>query len=311
MAFQKAEKKKAKLKLALAGATGSGKTFSALLLARKLAGPTGRIALIDSERGSAELYADRFQFDTDNLIDHAIPTYRASIRAAAAAGYDVLIIDSASHEWMGKGGALETVDRLGGNNKFTNGWSQVTPMHTTFLDDLLSYPGHVIVTLRKKMEYDLEKDSHGKVVPKKVGLAPVQREGFEYEMSVVLDMEVGGQLTVSKTRCSALEDIKATLRREDIEKIGDILLKWLNDGADAPPPAAPKPEPTPAPAAAQGPSVDVAGFTKRIQTATKDELQKIALELAKNPAAREALRGTFNQRQAELKAATAAGERAA
>lgn len=300
MAFQKAEKRKAKLRLALAGATGSGKTFSALLLARRLAGQGGRIALIDSERGSAELYADRFGFDTDNLVDHSIPTYRKAIKAAADARYDVLIVDSASHEWMGKGGALETVDRLGGGgNKFTNGWSQVTPQHTTFLDDLLSYPGHVIVTLRKKMEYDLEKDKNGKVVPKKLGLAPVQREGFEYEMSVVLDLEVDGAMSVSKTRCSALEDIKATLRREDIEKIGDLLLAWLNTGTEAP---TPPPAPTPP------------GVTKldmlaaRIREAqSRADLEAVAEQLKPLTSAdKDILRPLFNQRLGEVTKGAAA-----
>jgi hypothetical protein len=238
--FKQATKTKAKLRLALAGATGSGKTYSSMLLARKLG---ERVAVIDSERGSASLYADRFKFDVADLPDHSIETYRRAIKAAADAKYDVLIIDSLSHEWMGKGGALETVDRLGGDNKFTNGWRAVTPMHTSFLDDVLAYPGHVIATLRKKMEYAMVQNSKGKVEPKKVGLAPVQRDGVEYEFSVVLDLETDGALTVAKTRCSALDDIKATLRREDIEKVGDLLAKWISDGAEPAP--APTPKPTP------------------------------------------------------------------
>lgn len=308
--FQKASKKKAKLRLALTGATGAGKTFSALLLARKLG---KRVALIDSERGSASLYADRFDFDTVDLVDHSIDTYKRAIRAAATAGYDVLVIDSMSHEWMGKGGALETVDRLGGGNKFTNGWGQVTPMHTGFLDEVLSYPGHVVATMRSKMEYELVKDEKtGKIVPKKVGLAPVQRDGVTYEMSVVLDLHTDGTLHVDKTRCSALDEMKSALRREDIEKVGDLLLAWLNDGAE-PPPEAPKPEqPKPAAAPAANPEA-AAALTERIKAAgTLVELAKLAPEVAKLAEADKAvMRPLYGARQDALKKAAAETGKAA
>lgn len=296
--FKAATKEKAKLRLALAGATGSGKTYSALLLARKLG---ARVALIDSERGSASLYADRFRFDVADLVDHSIDTYRKAIRAAADAKYDVLIIDSLSHEWMGKGGALEMVDRLGGNNKFTNGWGQVTPQHTTFLDDVLSYPGHVIATLRKKMEYALvqEKNRKGEMVatPKKMGMAPVQRDGVEYEFSVVLDMEPDGALTVAKTRCSALDDIKATLRREDIERVGDLLAAWISDGAEPAPPPAPKPSPSNG-----GPRNAVEAMTVRINEAqSQGDLDKLVAPIkALSPAEQTALRQAYTKRQQEL-----------
>lgn len=299
--FKQATKTKAKLRLALAGATGSGKTYSSLLLARKLAGPDGRTALIDSERGSASLYADRFKFDVADLPDHSIDTYRKAIRAAAEAKYDVLVIDSLSHEWMGKGGALEMVDRLGGNNKFTNGWGQVTPQHTTFLDDVLSYPGHVVATLRKKMEYALvqEKNKRGEMVsvPKKVGLAPVQRDGVEYEFSVVLDLETDGALTVAKTRCSALDDIKGTLRRDDIEKVGDLLTQWLADGAE--PPAAPPPKPSPANGAPRSPVEALAVQMNEAQS-LKDLDALVPKVKALPPIEQAQLRDLFGKRRVEL-----------
>lgn len=295
--FKAATKTKAKLKLALAGATGSGKTFSSLILARKLAGPNGKVALIDSERGSASLYADRFKFDVCDLLDHSIATYEKAIRAAAAAGYDVLVVDSMSHEWMGKGGALETVDRMGGN-KFTDGWRTVSPQHTAFLDAVLSYPGHVVATLRKKMEYVIVDNAKGKKEPQKVGLAPVQRDGVEYEFSVVLDMEIGGTLTVAKTRCAALEEMKGSLRREDIEKVGDVLLAWLNDGAEAPP--APAPKPTPGNGAPDP-------YVVRINEAqSREQLTAVAEELKAHPERRAALRDLFNKRLAELSKGAAA-----
>lgn len=292
--FKTATKTKAKLKLALAGATGSGKTYSSLILARKLAGPSGRVALIDSERGSASLYADRFKFDVADLPDHSIATYERAIRAAADAKYDVLVVDSLSHEWMGKGGALETVDRMGGN-KFTDGWRTVSPQHTAFMDQVLAFPGHVVATLRKKMEYVIVDNAKGKKEPQKVGLAPVQRDGVEYEFSVVLDMEIGGALTVAKTRCAALEEMKGSLRREDIEKVGDVLVAWLNDGA----------EPPPSPPARARPSPPLPGtpdtYEVRINEAqTRDDLERIAAELKADPARRDALRLLFNKRLSEV-----------
>lgn len=234
--FQKAEKKKVKLRAALSGTTGSGKTYSALLLARALVGPEGRIALIDSERGSAQLYSALTPFDHCELVDHSIESFKRAIAEAKAAKYDALIIDSMSHEWMGKGGALEEVDRA--RDKFTEGWRSVTPKHTSFVDDLLAFPGHVVATLRKKMEYVIEKNDKGKNEPRKVGLAPVQRDGVEYEFSVVLDLEDSGLMSVVKTRCSALREKATTLRRENIGDIGALLKDWLEDGAEPPPPDA-------------------------------------------------------------------------
>lgn len=230
MGFQKATKRKQKLKAALTGTTSSGKTYSALLLARALVGPEGRIGLIDSERGSAALYSDLTPFDHLELTEHSIDSYKKAIAEAKAGKYDALIIDSMSHEWMGKGGALEEVDRA--RDKFTEGWRNVTPKHTGFLDDVLAFPGHVVATLRKKMEYVIEKNDKGKNEPRRVGLAPVQREGVEYEFSVVLNLEDTGLMSVVKTRCSALNEKATTLRREQIGEVGALLKAWLEEGAD-------------------------------------------------------------------------------
>jgi hypothetical protein len=232
MTFQKAEKKKAKLRIALAGPSGSGKTYSALLMAKALG---GKWALIDSERSSALLYADLFEFDHLDLTDHAIGKYKAGLKDAAAAKYDGIIIDSLSHEWAGRGGALEAVDRKmqsGSNNKFT-AWNGVSQEHQGLLDDILAFPGHVIATLRKKTEYILETDAKGRQVPRKVGMAPVQREGIEYEFTAVLGLELGGAVLVEKSRCPALTDLGESLRRDDIEKAAAALRDWLATGKAA------------------------------------------------------------------------------
>jgi hypothetical protein len=230
--FKKATKMQAKLRLTFDGPAGSGKTFSSLLLAKTLG---GRVALIDTEHGSASKYANLFEFDTVSLSEFSLDTYLKTIQAAR--GYDVLVIDSLSHAWTGKGGALEEVDIKGGSNKFTNGWRAVTPKHNQLVDSILAFPGHVITTMRTKMEYVVE-EVNGKKVPRKVGMAPVQREGMEYEFDVVIDLTTEGNVLVGKTRCPDLKSFAG--RHEDIGKVGASLKSWLTDGAPAP---EPKPEP--------------------------------------------------------------------
>ena len=244
MTFQKAEKRQAKLRLTFDGPAGAGKTFSSLVLVRELG---GRTALIDSEHGSASKYADKFSFDTLALDDFSLDTYMAAIKAAKDAGYPNLIIDSLSHAWTGKGGALEEVDRTGGNNKFTNGWRGVTPKHNALVDAILAYPGHVVCTMRKKMEYVLETNAKGQQVPVKVGMAPVQREGMEYEFDVVADIDINGNLTIAKTRCSDLTAKRNQMKWDDIPEMGRLLKAWLTDGTAAP---------APAPVGAQSAAVD-------------------------------------------------------
>lgn len=237
--FQKATKEQAKLRLAIDGVAGSGKTYSSLILARELG---GRCAVIDTEYGSASKYADLFSFDSAALQEFSLDTYLRAIGEAKKAGYEVLVIDSLSHAWSGKGGALEEVGRTGGNNKFANGWRAVTPKHNQLVEAMLSYPGHLIATMRRKTEYVVE-EVNGKKVPRKVGLAPVQREGMEYEFDVVCDLDIDGSLHIAKTRCSALAERATSLTRRDLPEVGGILKAWLTTGA-AP---APKPSPVAAP----------------------------------------------------------------
>lgn len=232
--FQKATKKNSRLRLALLGPPGSGKTFTALRIARGLVGPTGRIALGDTERGSASKYADRFDFDAQDMETFGPRDYIALIHEAERAGYDALILDSLSHAWMGKGGALEMVDNVAKASKSKNSfdaWRTVTPEHNNMVDAILRSRLHIIVTMRVKTEYVVE-EVNGKKTPRKVGMAPVQRDGLEYEFDVVGDMD-GAELVVTKTRCSALT--KAVVL-EPGEKLGETLRAWLTDGVQAPSP---------------------------------------------------------------------------
>ena len=229
--FVKATKKQARLRMALAGPAGSGKTFSALAIAAALG---QRVAVIDTEHGSASKYADRFAFDVCELETYSPDAYVKAIKGAEAAGYDVLVIDSLSHAWNGKGGALEMVDEIGrrsrSGNSF-NAWRDVTPKHNALVEAMISSRCHIVATMRAKTEYVLE-EVNGKKAPRKVGLAPVQREGMEYEFDVFGDLNPEHGLHITKTRCPDLADKYIDHPGADL---GRVLRGWLSDGAPAAP----------------------------------------------------------------------------
>lgn len=216
--FTKATRKKLKLRLALDGPSGSGKSYTLLRFAFALAdniskangGKPARVAAIDTEHGSLSKYQGDspdgipFDFDVLELGSFAPTEYTAAIAEAARAGYDVLVIDSLSHAWTGEGGALELKDKQGGNS-FT-AWKNITPMHNRMIEAIISAPIHVLASMRSKTEYVLEKDADGRTVPKKVGLAPIQRAGMEYEFDVYASIDHAHIMTVSKSRCSAIQD---------------------------------------------------------------------------------------------------------
>lgn len=245
--FVPATKVRSRLRLALLGAAGSGKTYTALSIAKHLGG--GRIAVIDTERGSASKYAGDFAFHVLELGSYAPQTYTAAIHAAAKGGYDTLIIDSLSHAWAGREGALEMVDNVTKAQRNPNSfaaWGEVTPHQNDMVDAILQAPMHVIVTMRLKMAYVLEQVD-GRQVPRKIGLQPVQRDGLEYEFDVVGDLfENDNTLRVGKTRCSPL--LNRSFPRAG-KLFADVVTAWLEDGAA---PAAATPAP---PAPASGPAL--------------------------------------------------------
>jgi len=235
-AFRKATKANAKLRLAFIGPAGSGKSYSSLAVARALVGPQGRIAAIDTERGSLSKYANDFQFDVLELEQHSPADYQRAIKAAEDAGYDVLVIDSLSHAWAGKGGALEMVDNFARKSQSGNSfgaWRNVTPAHNALVDSIIGAKLHVIATMRAKTEWVVERDERtGKQTPRKIGLAPVQRDGMEYEFDVVGDIDQQHSFAISKSRCSALAD--AVIEKPG-RQMAETLRAWL-----AGPEAAPK-----------------------------------------------------------------------
>lgn len=230
--FKRATKAAARLRLGLIGPAGSGKTYTALRIA---AGLGGRIAVVDTERGSASLYAGErgIDFDVIELDTYEVERFIDAIRDAAAGGYSTIIIDSLSHAWAGKGGILEFVDKAGKRN--TGGgnfgaWRDATPRHNALVDAILGAPLHVICTLRSKVEYVVE-NVGGRNQVRKVGLQPVQRDGLEYEFTVVGDVTQEHDLIVTKTRAAFLKD---AVIREAGEELGQQLAAWLADGETTP-----------------------------------------------------------------------------
>lgn len=276
MEFRKAERRKAKLRLGLVGPSGSGKTYSALLIAKGLG---GKVALIDTENGSGELYANLVDYDVCPLEPpYTVQKYLAAIEAAEQAGYDVVIIDSLSHAWAGQGGILEQVDaRKGRGNDFT-AWRDVTPWHNKLIDAMLQSKCHIVATMRSKTAYEMEKDERGKVKPVKVGLAPVQREGMDYEFTVVLELDQQRHMAQASKDRTSLFDGQIFLVTEGT---GATLRGWLEGGTDAPAPTPPKkaaeePE-TKGEAPGETPPSQRSGSRERIASSVDAELRFRAL----------------------------------
>lgn len=238
MQFRKATRKAAKLRIALIGPSGSGKTMTALRIAHELA-QGGTVAVIDTEEGSASLYAGEsvegqtLDFAVLELRQHSPRDYVSAIKAASDFGASVLVIDSLSHAWAGKGGALEMVDdaaRRSRGNSYA-GWREVTPQHNRMVEAIIQAPMHVIATMRAKTEYVQEKDSKGKTTIRKVGMQPIQRDGMEYEFTLTADIDHDHHMIIGKTRCSAVD---GKVYRADGPELARELLSWLDGGAPEP-----------------------------------------------------------------------------
>lgn len=233
MAFKPAARRNSKLRLALSGTAGSGKTFTAIQIARMF---SANVALADSERKASQKYAIKagtkegpgnWRFQVDGDFELTVDGYTKLINSAASAGFDMLVIDSYSHSWIG---ARDEVDRTSGASKFTSGWKLVSPKVSKLVDRILNYPGHVIATMRSHAEYSLEKDEKGKSAPRKIGMQTVAREGTDYEFDIMLDLTPEGTLTVTKTRCPALPMGKV-FQREEIPTLVNLIRAWLDEGA--------------------------------------------------------------------------------
>lgn len=237
--FKKATKAAAKLRAAVFGPSGAGKTFSCLRIARGLAGASGTVAVIDTERGSASKYADRFAFDVMELEDQSIDGYCQAIRQAGEAGYGVLLIDSLSHGWQT---LLEEVEKLAkakyrGNT--WSAWSEGTPLQRKLVQAILSYPGHVLATMRSKTEWTTVDSGNGKKTPQRIGLAPEQGKGVEYEFDLLVEISTDHIANVIKDRTGKFQD---KLIERPGEDFGKALADWLADGEPAAEPPKAKPD---------------------------------------------------------------------
>ena len=206
MQLRKATRKKAKIRLGFSAVSGGGKTFSALLVAKGICGEWNKIAIIDSENNSADLYAHLGNF---NVLPIAAPfspeKYIEAIKTCEKAGMEVIIIDSITHEWDGKGGCLEIVESLGGKY-------------------------HVITTVRRKQDYEMIKDGNGKMKVEKSGLREITREGFEYELTINLELDSKHNASASKDRTGLFMNKPAFI---PTEKTGELIRQWCEQGEEA------------------------------------------------------------------------------
>lgn len=269
--IRKATRRKAKLRLALLGPSGSGKTMSALRLAMGIGGKT---IIIDSENGSADLYADIGDYDVITLEKpYTTEKYREAIAMAEDAGYDTIIIDSLTHAWAGSGGLLEKqrqMERSGRVKNSYQAWGDLTPEQNAFVEAMLTSPCHIIATMRVKTEYVLEANERGKMVPVKKGMQPVQRDGLEYEFTAVLDVDADHKATASKDRTKLFNGFYDTLT----ERTGKQVLAWLEAGEDAPVTVR-EPEPAPAPEPPKKTIRDIVR-EKLATCTTEDEVSAVA-----------------------------------
>ena len=236
--FKRAVRQRLQLRMALEGPSGSGKTITALRIAQGLG---HRIAVIDTENRSASRYIGEdfgegpIEFDVIELDSFEPGRLVKLLREAAEAGYDVVVVDSLSHFWMGEGGMLDAVDaaakRNSGGNTFA-AWKTVKPAERELWDALNRSPTNQICTLRTKSEWVIEENDRGKKTPRKIGLKAEQRDGLEYEFDAVGDVDADHVLTFSKTRCRSLDRKAFTMPGADVAR---ILRNWLDSGEAAPP----------------------------------------------------------------------------
>lgn len=230
--LRKAQRRAAKIRLGLASPSGGGKTYSALLIAKGLAGSWDKVAIIDTENGSADLYSHLGDFNVLQLTAPYHPEkYIDAIRECEQAGMEVIIIDSITHEWSGVGGCLElqqiATERQRIKNTYT-AWKEVTPRHQKFIDAVLQSNCHIITTVRSKTDY-LQVEHEGKKSIQKVGMAQVTRDGFEYELTVSLELDVNHYAVTSKDRTCLFEGKPSFIPSEET---GKMLKEWCESGVD-------------------------------------------------------------------------------
>lgn len=226
--LRKASKKQAKIKLALSAPTGFGKTYSSLLLAKGLVGDWGKIAVIDSENESADLYSDLGEYSVVSMKPpYTVDSFKQAVKVCVENGIECIIVDSTYHYWHGKGGLLEYNSSLGGNS-FAN-WAKTNPLYSDFLDTILQTNAHFICTSRKKQAYEIVENNGKKTVEKK-GMEDQIRDGFDYEMTIAFNIVSANHLVeVSKDRTRLFVDKQAFVITEET---GKQIKEWCEKGID-------------------------------------------------------------------------------
>lgn len=221
MKLRTAKRTYARIRIALQGPSGSGKTYSALQLAYGLCQDWTKICVIDTENGSADLYSHLGNYQVLQLSQPFTPErYVQALKVCEESGSEVIIIDSASHEWDGSGGILDEHGTMTGNS-FTN-WSKVTPRHNMFIQAILNSKSHIIATLRSKQDYVIN-EKNGRSVPEKVGLKAIQRDGTDYEFTIAFDIDTSHAAKCSKDR-TEMFDSKPPLRIDS--STGQQIREW-------------------------------------------------------------------------------------
>lgn len=227
LTFKRATRAAVPLKLGITGPSGAGKTTAALKVARGLVGPDAPIAFLDTENGSASLYANLTQFDVlDMNPPYAVAKFMAAISAAVEGGYKALVIDSATHEWKELLAEKEALDARGGNS-YTN-WASITKKHEEFLKAIRTAPIHLILCLRSKEKHEIQDGQNGKKTVVKLGQGSEMRDGFEYELTTVWDIAMDHNAKTSKDRTQLFDG-----RIEQLtEFTGRELAQWLASGRE-------------------------------------------------------------------------------
>ena len=230
MYLEKASRKQAKVRISLAGASGSGKTFSALRLAFGLCNDFSKICVIDTENKSSSLYSHVGEFNVINISPPFHPEkYVQALQLAEQSGMEVIIIDNASHAWSGKGGCLDLHEKEVAKMRVPNSfiaWAAITPMYQNLIDTIVNSSSHIISTLRSKTEY-LMSERNGKQVPQKIGTTPMMRDGYDFEMSVAFDLDQTHKAFCTKDRTTLFADKEPFIISVET---GKLILQWCNSG---------------------------------------------------------------------------------
>jgi hypothetical protein len=276
MQIQKAKRNAAKIRLSIAGASGSGKSFSSVMLASGLCKDFKKICVIDTENHSASLYSHLGDFNVINIPAPFHPEkYIEAIRLCEEAKIEVVIIDNATHAWSGKGGCLELHEKETAKMKVPNSftaWANITPLYQRYIDAIINSSCHVISTLRSKTEYVMS-ERNGKNIPQKTGTAPMIRDGFDFEMTLSFDLDQQHKAFCTKDRTGLFQDREPFIITPDT---GKKILQWCNSSDE----------------------VSVDDISKRIgNTVSIKEL----LDIFQNyPQYREALRPEFETRKRQI-----------